>query len=64
MVEIVPTGFGGAAADYARHRAGVPAALFERLERFGVGSPGQVVIDRWEGEWARSVDRLIEYARY
>jgi len=27
-------------------------------------SPGQVVIDRWEGEWGRSLDRLIEYARY
>jgi glutamate--cysteine ligase len=27
-------------------------------------SPGQVVVDRWEGEWQRSVDRLIEYARY
>jgi glutamate--cysteine ligase len=27
-------------------------------------SPGQVVLDRWEGEWARSLDRLIEYARY
>jgi glutamate--cysteine ligase len=27
-------------------------------------SPGQGVIERWEGEWARSVDRLIEYARY
>ena len=49
MVEIVPTGFGGAAADYARHRAGVPAALFERLEWFGVGSPGQVVIDLGTG---------------
>jgi glutamate--cysteine ligase len=27
-------------------------------------SPGQVVLDRWEGEWGRSVDRLIDYARY
>ena len=27
-------------------------------------SPGAVVLERWEGEWARSVDRLIEYARY
>ncbi len=36
--------------------------VFEQLE---LGrSPGQVVIDRWEGEWQRSVDRLIEYARY
>jgi glutamate--cysteine ligase len=36
--------------------------IFQQLE-IGV-SPGQVVIDRWEGEWARSVDRLVEYARY
>jgi glutamate--cysteine ligase len=27
-------------------------------------SPGQVVLDRWESEWGRSLDRLIEYARY
>jgi glutamate--cysteine ligase len=27
-------------------------------------SPGQLVLDRWEGEWGRSLDRLIEYARY
>jgi glutamate--cysteine ligase len=27
-------------------------------------SPGSFVASRWEGEWARSVDRLIEYARY
>ena len=27
-------------------------------------SPGQVILDRWEGEWGRSLDRLIEYARY
>jgi len=36
--------------------------LLEQLES-GV-SPGQVVLDRWEGEWERSFDRLIEYARY
>jgi glutamate--cysteine ligase len=27
-------------------------------------SPGQVVLERWEGEWARSVPRLIEHASY
>ena len=27
-------------------------------------SPGEVVLERWEGEWGRSPDRLIEYARY
>jgi glutamate--cysteine ligase len=36
--------------------------IFEQLE-LGV-SPGQAVVDRWEGEWGRSLDRLIEYARY
>jgi len=35
------------------------------VEQLDLGkSPGQVIIDRWEGEWQRSVDRLIEYARY
>jgi glutamate--cysteine ligase len=27
-------------------------------------SPGQVVLERWEGEWQRSVSSLIGYARY
>jgi glutamate--cysteine ligase len=27
-------------------------------------SPGQVVLEHWEGEWRRSFARLIEYARY
>lgn len=27
-------------------------------------SPGEVVLERWEGEWNRSLQRLIEYARY
>ncbi len=27
-------------------------------------SPGRVVLEHWEGTWQRSVDRLIEYARY
>ena len=27
-------------------------------------SPGRVVRERWEGEWNRSPDRLIEHARY
>ena len=27
-------------------------------------SPGQVVLECWEGKWGRSFDRLIEYARY
>lgn len=27
-------------------------------------SPGEAVIERWEGDWRRSPERLIEYARY
>jgi glutamate--cysteine ligase len=34
-------------------------ALLERGK-----SPGQIVLERWQGEWAGSPDRLIEYARY
>jgi len=36
--------------------------LFEQLETGR--SPGQVILDRWEGEWGGSFDRLIDYARY
>jgi glutamate--cysteine ligase len=36
--------------------------VFEQLATGA--SPGQIVLDRWEGEWGRSVDRLIQYARY
>jgi len=34
----------------------------EQLERGK--SPGEVVLERWEGEWGRSPERLIAYARY
>ncbi len=35
------------------------------LEQLEAGqSPGRVVLSRWEGEWAGSMDRLIDYARY
>jgi glutamate--cysteine ligase len=27
-------------------------------------SPGEVVLERWEGDWDRSLERLIDYARY
>jgi len=36
--------------------------IHEQLEQ--ERSPGQVVADHWEGAWGRSLDRLIEYARY
>jgi len=35
------------------------------FEQLALGkSPGQVVLDCWEGEWERSLERLIDYARY
>jgi glutamate--cysteine ligase len=36
--------------------------VFEQLA--SEKSPGQVVLECWEGEWERSFERLIEYARY
>ena len=27
-------------------------------------SPGRLILERWEGDWQRSLDRLIEYTRY
>jgi glutamate--cysteine ligase len=27
-------------------------------------SPGQEILERWEGDWGHSVERLIEYSRY
>jgi glutamate--cysteine ligase len=34
-------------------------ALIERGQ-----SPGEVILDKWRGDWQGSMDRLIEYARY
>jgi glutamate--cysteine ligase len=36
--------------------------IFRQLEL--AKSPGRVIRERWEGEWQRSLDRLIGYARY
>jgi glutamate--cysteine ligase len=36
--------------------------VFAQLERGA--SPGSVALDSWEGEWKKSLDRLIEHARY
>jgi glutamate--cysteine ligase len=36
--------------------------IFEQLERGA--SPGQVILERWNGSWEKSIDRLIDYARY
>ncbi|WIM98917.1 class I SAM-dependent methyltransferase [Actinoplanes oblitus] len=41
--------FGRTAADYARHRAGFPPSLVRRLAAYGVGGPGQAVLDLGTG---------------
>lgn len=43
------TNFGAAADDYGRHRAGFPDSLFDRLATYGIGLPGQGVIDLGTG---------------
>lgn len=42
---LVQIDFGRTAQDYARHRAGFPPSMFERLDAYGVGRPGQEVLD-------------------
>ncbi len=41
--------FGRTAEDYARHRAGFPEELFERLAAQGIGRAGQCVLDLGTG---------------
>ncbi|MFN0096643.1 MAG: class I SAM-dependent methyltransferase [Dehalococcoidia bacterium] len=41
--------FGKTATDYATHRQGFPAALFDRLATFGIGIRGQRVLDLGTG---------------
>ncbi|MCB0154477.1 MAG: methyltransferase domain-containing protein [Anaerolineae bacterium] len=41
--------FGKTAQDYSQHRAGFPEPFFERLAEFGVGRPGQRVLDLGTG---------------
>jgi SAM-dependent methyltransferase len=41
--------FGATAGDYARHRAGFPDSLFERLAALGIGRAGQAVVDLGTG---------------
>jgi len=41
--------FGKAADDYARHRAGFPPKLFHRLADYGIGQPGQRLLDIGSG---------------
>lgn len=48
MSDLKPN-FGKAAEDYARYRAGFPDSIFDRLQPFGVGTPGQRVVDLGTG---------------
>jgi SAM-dependent methyltransferase len=41
--------FGSTADDYARHRAGFPDSLFERLAAHGIGTQGQTLVDLGTG---------------
>jgi len=41
--------FGRTAQDYRRHRAGFPGAFFERIAEFGIGAPGQRLLDLGTG---------------
>ena len=41
--------FGKTSDDYARHRAGFPASLFEHLAQQGIGAPGQAIVDLGTG---------------
>ncbi len=65
--ELVSIAFGGLRriADPGESREderGFLKPLFEQLETGR--SPGQVILDRWESDWAGSFSRLIDYARY
>jgi SAM-dependent methyltransferase len=42
---VAGTNFGKAAADYGTYRHGFPDSLFDRLLPFGVGKPGQSIVD-------------------
>lgn len=44
--------FGHTAVDYATHRAGFPDALFDKARAFGVGLPGQRLVDLGTGTGA------------
>lgn len=41
--------WGRTSADYAEHRPGPPARLFDMLAALGIGTPGQRVLDLGTG---------------
>ena len=49
--------FGLTSQDYARHRAGFPDSLFERLAEFGIGAKNQSIVDLGTGSLARGFAR-------
>ncbi len=64
LVGIADAGLAGIAArgETDRDERGFLDVLREQIE-LGV-SPGEVVLERWNGEWRGQPERLIEYARY
>ncbi len=65
--ELVALAAKGLKRSAVRNRAGEDESLFleplhEILDRGR--SPGQQLLERWDGSWQRRVDRLIEYAAY
>ena len=44
--------FGKTTHDYGKHRVGFPPAFFERLTGFGIGLPGQRILDLGVGTGA------------
>jgi SAM-dependent methyltransferase len=49
MLPEVHLDFGRTAKDYGKHRAGFPPEFFARLEQWGVGKPGQRLLDLGTG---------------
>src|SRR5262245_48677024 len=46
---LMPIDFGKTAQDYGRYRAGFPPAFFDRVATYGIGLPGQRVLDLGTG---------------
>ena len=52
--------FGATAVDYAKHRAGFPSSLFNKLSEYGIGLPGQNIVDLGTGTGTLARGLLIE----